>query len=87
MTLLTVRVFQVISAVHRHAQTQVQWSILTDEAFHLEDVAKSQSSPVRQLTHSFPSAHHHGWIRRFFYTPTVGESSWYEKSNLLNCFT
>ncbi|XP_036954906.1 G-protein coupled receptor-associated protein LMBRD2a isoform X2 [Acanthopagrus latus] len=65
---------KVISAVHRHAQTQVQWSILTDEAFHLEDVAKSQSSPVRQLTHSFPSAHHHGWIRRFFYTPTV---EWY----------
>ncbi|XP_044051851.1 G-protein coupled receptor-associated protein LMBRD2B-like [Siniperca chuatsi] len=64
---------KVISAVQRHSQTQVQWSILLDEAFHLEDVAKSQSSPVRHLVHSFPSAHHHGWIHRF-YSPTV---EWY----------
>lgn len=61
---------KVISAVQRHSQTQVQWSILLEQAFHLEDVAKSRSSPLRHFTHSFPVAHH-GWIRRFIYTPTV----------------
>ncbi|XP_070760585.1 G-protein coupled receptor-associated protein LMBRD2a [Enoplosus armatus] len=64
---------KVISAVQRHGQTQVQWSILLDEAFHLEDVAKSQSSPIRHFIHSFASAHHHGWIHRF-YSPAV---EWY----------
>ncbi|XP_069555539.1 G-protein coupled receptor-associated protein LMBRD2B-like isoform X1 [Brachyistius frenatus] len=64
---------KVISAVQRHGQTQVQWSILIDQAFHLEDVGKSQSSPLRHFTHSFPSAHH-SWIRRFTYTATV---EWY----------
>ncbi|XP_008302158.1 LMBR1 domain-containing protein 2-B-like [Stegastes partitus] len=64
---------KVISAVQRHRQTQVQWSILLDEAFHLEDVAKSKSSPLRHFTHSFPLAHPN-WIRRFIYTPTV---EWY----------
>lgn len=65
---------KVISAVQRHGQTQVQWSVVLDQAFHLEDVAKSQSSPVRQFIHSSSSAQHHGWIRRFIYTPTV---EWY----------
>ncbi|KAM4615991.1 G-protein coupled receptor-associated protein LMBRD2a [Polymixia lowei] len=65
---------KVISAVQRHGQTQVQWSILLDQAFHLEDVVKSQSSPAHQFIHSFPSAQHHGWLRRFIYTPTV---EWY----------
>ncbi|KAM9360954.1 G-protein coupled receptor-associated protein LMBRD2a [Symphorus nematophorus] len=65
---------KVITAVQRHSQTQVQWSILLDEAFHLEDVAKSQTSMVRQFIHSFPSAHHHSWIQRFIYSPTV---EWY----------
>uniref|UniRef100_A0A3P8RTG8 LMBR1 domain containing 2a n=1 Tax=Amphiprion percula TaxID=161767 RepID=A0A3P8RTG8_AMPPE len=64
---------KVISAVQRHRQTQVQWLILLEEAFHLEDVAKSKSSPLRRFTRSFPLAHH-GWIRRFIYTPTV---EWY----------
>uniref|UniRef100_A0A672ITW2 LMBR1 domain containing 2a n=1 Tax=Salarias fasciatus TaxID=181472 RepID=A0A672ITW2_SALFA len=64
---------KVISAVQRHGQTRVQWSILSDQAFHLEDVTKSRSSPTRQFTHSFlvtPSS----WIRRFIYTSTV---EWY----------
>ncbi|CAJ1068920.1 G-protein coupled receptor-associated protein LMBRD2B-like [Xyrichtys novacula] len=65
---------KVISSVHRHRQAQVQWSILLDQALHLEDVAKSQSSPVHRFTHSFPSAPHHSWIRRFIYTPAV---EWY----------
>nr|XP_043881826.1 G-protein coupled receptor-associated protein LMBRD2B-like [Solea senegalensis] len=65
---------KVISAVQRQSQTRVQWSILLDQAFHLEDVAKSQSSPVKHFFHSFPSTHGHSWIRRFIYTPTV---EWY----------
>ncbi|KAM3867478.1 G-protein coupled receptor-associated protein LMBRD2a [Diretmus argenteus] len=64
----------VLSAVQRQRQTQVQWSILLDQAFHLEDVTKSQSSPAHQFIHSFPSAQHHGWLRRFIYTSTV---EWY----------
>uniref|UniRef100_A0A3Q4BDT1 LMBR1 domain containing 2a n=1 Tax=Mola mola TaxID=94237 RepID=A0A3Q4BDT1_MOLML len=68
---------KVISAVQRHAQTEVQWSVLLDEAFHLEDVAKSQSNLARHFVHSFPSAHNSSWIYRFFYSPTVGEFSHY----------
>ncbi|XP_028271066.1 LMBR1 domain-containing protein 2-B-like [Parambassis ranga] len=64
---------KVISAVQRYNQTQVQWSILLDQAFHLEDVAKSQSSPLRRFTHSFSSADY-SWIRRFFYNSTI---EWY----------
>uniref|UniRef100_A0A3B5KW37 LMBR1 domain containing 2a n=1 Tax=Xiphophorus couchianus TaxID=32473 RepID=A0A3B5KW37_9TELE len=62
---------KVISAVQRHNQTQVQWSLLLDKAFHLEDIAKSQSTPVRVITKTF-SPNHLGWVRRFIYTPTVG---------------
>uniref|UniRef100_A0A669BU33 LMBR1 domain containing 2a n=1 Tax=Oreochromis niloticus TaxID=8128 RepID=A0A669BU33_ORENI len=61
---------KVVSAVQRHNQTQVQWFILLEQAFHLEDVAKSRNSSLRHFTHSFPLAHR-GWIRRFIYTPTV----------------
>lgn len=68
-------VCQVISTVQRHGQTRVQWSILLDEAFHLEDVAKSHNSSIRHFIHSFPSEQHLGWIQRFIYTPTVGEFS------------
>ncbi|XP_070689553.1 G-protein coupled receptor-associated protein LMBRD2B-like isoform X2 [Pempheris klunzingeri] len=65
---------KVISAVQRHSRTLVQWSILVEEAIHLEDVAKSQSSSVRRFIHSFPSAHHHGWIHRLIFSPTA---EWY----------
>ncbi|XP_072243918.1 G-protein coupled receptor-associated protein LMBRD2B-like [Leuresthes tenuis] len=64
---------RVIVAVQRRGQTWVQWSILLDRAFHLEDVAKSQSSPLRVFTRSFPLGHN-CWIRRFVYTPAV---EWY----------
>ncbi|XP_043968324.1 G-protein coupled receptor-associated protein LMBRD2B-like isoform X1 [Gambusia affinis] len=64
---------KVISAVQRHNQTQVQWSLLLDKAFHLEDIAKSQSSSVRIITKTF-SPIYLGWVRRFIYTPTV---EWY----------
>ncbi|XP_056140257.1 G-protein coupled receptor-associated protein LMBRD2B-like isoform X2 [Lampris incognitus] len=65
---------QVITAVQRQNQIQVQWSILLDQAFHLEDVAKCQSSPTHQFMHSFPSTLHHSWLRRFIYTRTA---EWY----------
>ncbi|XP_029296619.1 G-protein coupled receptor-associated protein LMBRD2a [Cottoperca gobio] len=64
----------VISAVQRRGQAQVQWSILLDQAFHLEDIAKSQTSTLRHFIHSFPSAQLHGWMHRFIYTPAV---EWY----------
>uniref|UniRef100_H3DED4 LMBR1 domain containing 2 n=1 Tax=Tetraodon nigroviridis TaxID=99883 RepID=H3DED4_TETNG len=65
---------KVISAVQRHSQTQVQWSNLLEEVFHLEDVTKSKSSSARRFIRSSSSAQHHNWIRRFFYPPTV---EWY----------
>lgn len=64
---------KVISAVQRHGQTQVQWSILSDQAFHLEDVTKSQNSPTRHFIHSFPATLS-SQIPRFIYTPTI---EWY----------
>ncbi|XP_014849759.1 PREDICTED: LMBR1 domain-containing protein 2-B-like [Poecilia mexicana] len=64
---------KVISAVQRHNQTHVQWSLLLDKAFHLEDIAKSQGSPVRVVNRTF-SPNHLSWVRRFIYTPTV---EWY----------
>ncbi|XP_008416704.1 LMBR1 domain-containing protein 2-B-like [Poecilia reticulata] len=64
---------KVISAVQRHNQTHVQWSLLLDKAFHLEDIAKSQGSQMRVVTRTF-SPNHLGWVRRFIYTPTV---EWY----------
>ncbi|KAM7416820.1 hypothetical protein PAMA_018740 [Pampus argenteus] len=74
---------RVISAVQRHNQTHVQWSILVDEAFHLEDVAKSLSSSAHHFIHSFSSAQQHSWIRRFIYTPTV---EWYWECVFRRCF-
>nr|XP_057928095.1 G-protein coupled receptor-associated protein LMBRD2B-like isoform X1 [Doryrhamphus excisus]XP_057928096.1 G-protein coupled receptor-associated protein LMBRD2B-like isoform X1 [Doryrhamphus excisus] len=65
---------KVISAVHRCRQTRVQWSMLLEEVFHLEDVAKSRSSPIRLFSHSFSATRHHGWIRSFLYTPKI---EWY----------
>uniref|UniRef100_A0A8C5A420 LMBR1 domain containing 2a n=1 Tax=Gadus morhua TaxID=8049 RepID=A0A8C5A420_GADMO len=64
----------VITAVQRQRQSQVQWSILLEQAVHLEDVAKSQGGPLRQVVHSFPSAQHATPLRRFIYTPTI---EWY----------
>ncbi|XP_030215440.1 LMBR1 domain-containing protein 2-B isoform X2 [Gadus morhua] len=65
---------KVITAVQRQRQSQVQWSILLEQAVHLEDVAKSQGGPLRQVVHSFPSAQHATPLRRFIYTPTI---EWY----------
>ncbi|XP_063066309.1 G-protein coupled receptor-associated protein LMBRD2B [Engraulis encrasicolus] len=65
---------QVIYAVQRHNRTRVQWHVQLEEAFHLEDVAKNESSSAREFVHSFASAEPPGWFQRYFYTPAV---EWY----------
>lgn len=65
---------QVIYAVQRHNRTRVQWQILLQQAIHLEDVAKNETSTTRQFVHSFPSPEPTGWVGRYLYTPTVGGS-------------
>lgn len=64
-----------IYAVQRHNRTRVQWQILLEQAFHLEDVAKNETSTSRQFVHSFAPAEPVGWFRRYIYTPTVGRCS------------
>lgn len=66
---------QVIYAVQRHNRTQVQWQILLDQAFHLEDVAKNEISSSHQFVHSFAPTEPAGWVTRYIYTPTVGQYS------------
>ncbi|XP_069483230.1 G-protein coupled receptor-associated protein LMBRD2 [Ambystoma mexicanum] len=65
---------QVIYAVQRHRRTQVQWRILLEQAFYLEDVAKNETSVTRQFVHTLPPQEPEGWITRRFYTPSV---EWY----------
>ncbi|XP_061119325.1 G-protein coupled receptor-associated protein LMBRD2B isoform X2 [Conger conger] len=65
---------QVIYAVQRHNRTRVQWQILLEQAFHLEDVAKNEISSSRQFVHSFAPAEPASWFARYIYTPTV---EWY----------
>lgn len=63
---------KVIYAVQRHNRTQVQWQALLEEAFHLEDVAKNETSTAHQFVHSFPTSELPGWLSRVLYTPTIG---------------
>lgn len=63
---------KVIYAVQRHNRTRVQWQILLQQAIHLEDVAKNETSSAHQFVHSFPSSEPAGWFSRYVYTPTVG---------------
>uniref|UniRef100_A0AAQ5Y702 LMBR1 domain containing 2 n=1 Tax=Amphiprion ocellaris TaxID=80972 RepID=A0AAQ5Y702_AMPOC len=65
---------QVIYAVQRHNRTRVQWQILLQQAIHLEDVAKNETSSTHQFVHSFPSSEPAGWFSRYVYTPSV---EWY----------
>ncbi|KAM4808748.1 G-protein coupled receptor-associated protein LMBRD2 isoform 2-T2 [Rhinophrynus dorsalis] len=65
---------QVIYSVQRHRRTQVQWGILLEQAFHLEDVAKNETSAARQFIHTFPPQEQESWVTRYLYTPTV---EWY----------
>lgn len=63
---------KVIYAVQRHNRTRVQWQILLQQAIHLEDVAKNETSSTHQFVHSFPSSEPAGWFSRYVYTPAVG---------------
>ncbi|KAA8594403.1 hypothetical protein FQN60_005237 [Etheostoma spectabile] len=54
-----------------HNRTRVQWQILLQEAIHLEDVAKNETSSTHQFVHSFPSCEPAGWVSRYLYTPTA----------------
>ncbi|XP_061732214.1 G-protein coupled receptor-associated protein LMBRD2B-like isoform X1 [Nerophis ophidion] len=74
---------QVIYAVQRHNRTRVQWQILLQQAFHLEDVAKNETGSSRQFVHSFPRSQPAGWFCRYVYTPTV---EWYWECLLKRCF-
>uniref|UniRef100_A0AAY4CSU1 LMBR1 domain-containing protein 2 n=1 Tax=Denticeps clupeoides TaxID=299321 RepID=A0AAY4CSU1_9TELE len=63
---------QVIYTVQRHNRTRVQWQMLLEQAFHLEDVAKNETSSSRQFVHSFALLEPASWFSRYLYTPTVG---------------
>ncbi|XP_061674304.1 G-protein coupled receptor-associated protein LMBRD2B-like isoform X2 [Syngnathoides biaculeatus] len=65
---------KVISAVQRCRQTRVQWSVLLERIFHLEDVTKSRSNPTCHFVRSFATAEADGCVRKFLYTPKV---EWY----------
>uniref|UniRef100_A0A8C8JGB5 Uncharacterized protein n=1 Tax=Oncorhynchus tshawytscha TaxID=74940 RepID=A0A8C8JGB5_ONCTS len=74
---------QVIYAVQRHNRTRVQWLILLQQAMHLEDVAKNETSSAHQFVRSFPSTEPTSWLSRYFYTPTV---EWYWECLLKHWF-
>ncbi|KAM6474233.1 G-protein coupled receptor-associated protein LMBRD2 [Liasis olivaceus] len=65
---------QVIYSVQRHRRTQVQWQILLEQAFYLEDVAKNESSAAHQFVHTFQSQESENKIIQYLYTPTL---EWY----------
>ncbi|XP_036614426.1 G-protein coupled receptor-associated protein LMBRD2 isoform X1 [Trichosurus vulpecula] len=65
---------QVIYSVQRHRRTQVQWRILLEQAFYLEDVAKNETSATRQFVHTFQPQEPENRFIQYFYTPTV---EWY----------
>ncbi|XP_032068981.1 G-protein coupled receptor-associated protein LMBRD2 [Thamnophis elegans] len=65
---------QVNYSVQRHHRTQVQWQILLEQAFYLEDVAKNESSATRQFVHTFQSQEAENKIIQYLYTPTL---EWY----------
>ncbi|KAL7989085.1 hypothetical protein Chor_008004 [Crotalus horridus] len=65
---------KVIYSVQRHRRTQVQWQILLEQAFYLEDVAKNESSATHQFVHTFQSQEAENKIIQYLYTPTL---EWY----------
>ncbi|XP_017736215.1 PREDICTED: LMBR1 domain-containing protein 2 [Rhinopithecus bieti] len=65
---------QVIYSVQRHRRTQVQWQILLEQAFYLEDVAKNETSATRQFVHTFQSPEPENRFIQYFYNPTF---EWY----------
>ncbi|XP_038599777.1 G-protein coupled receptor-associated protein LMBRD2 isoform X1 [Tachyglossus aculeatus] len=65
---------QVIYSVQRHRRTQVQWRILLEQAFYLEDVAKNETSATHQFIHTFQSREPENRFIQYFYSPTI---EWY----------
>ncbi|XP_062905740.1 G-protein coupled receptor-associated protein LMBRD2B [Mobula hypostoma] len=65
---------QVIYAVQRYQRTRVQWDMLLAQAFHLEDVARNQSSTSRHFVPGFQNCESRGWFTHYVYTPRV---EWY----------
>ncbi|XP_021063982.1 LMBR1 domain-containing protein 2 [Mus pahari] len=65
---------QVIYSVQRHRRTQVQWQILLEQAFYLEDVAKNETSATHQFVHTFQSPEPENRFIQYFYNPTI---EWY----------
>ncbi|TKC50333.1 hypothetical protein EI555_001994 [Monodon monoceros] len=65
---------QVIYSVQRHRRTQVQWQILLEQAFYLEDVAKNETSATCQFVHTLQSPEPENRFIQYFYNPTV---EWY----------
>ncbi|KAG8131172.1 putative Plasma membrane protein [Naja naja] len=63
---------QVIYSAQRHRRTQVQWQILLEQAFYLEDVAKNESSATRQFVHTFQSQEAENKIIQYLYSPALG---------------
>ncbi|XP_061527811.1 G-protein coupled receptor-associated protein LMBRD2B-like [Phycodurus eques] len=74
---------KVISAMQRCSQTRVQWSMLLERVFHLEDVAKSRSSPTYRFVRSFATTERDSCVRKFLYTPKV---EWYWECVFLQVF-
>ncbi|OXB66700.1 hypothetical protein ASZ78_013091 [Callipepla squamata] len=74
---------QVIYSVQRHRRTQVQWQILLEQAFYLEDVAKNETSATRQFVHTFQSQEPENKIIQYFYTPTIDNGI--NESAVLHC--
>ncbi|XP_055017544.1 G-protein coupled receptor-associated protein LMBRD2B-like isoform X2 [Boleophthalmus pectinirostris] len=74
---------KVILCVQRSNRVLVQWPLLLNQAFHLEDVSKSKASPVRYFMHSFDSDQPAGWVQKFLYTPSV---EWYWECVLKQVF-
>lgn len=72
LTGLSLFCFKVIYSVQRHRRTQVQWQILLEQAFYLEDVAKNETSATHQFVHTFQSPEPENRFIQYFYNPTVG---------------
>ncbi|KAH0627883.1 hypothetical protein JD844_008430 [Phrynosoma platyrhinos] len=65
---------KVIYSVQRHRRTQVQWRILLEQAFYLEDVAKNETSATHQFVHTFQPQEPESKVTQYLYTPTI---EWY----------
>ncbi|XP_032874137.1 LOW QUALITY PROTEIN: G-protein coupled receptor-associated protein LMBRD2 [Amblyraja radiata] len=70
---------QVIRAAQRYGRVSVQWTLLLEQVFYLEDVARNQDNATSHFVHSFPPTQPRGWFSRYLYTPCV---EWYWQCRL-----